>query len=91
MANKANMKKYCGGYDAYWTIDEHPTADEIGVFKDIEVFGTHNKGTTYNINHILKFQLLRCSEAANDFVYKFVGTYNNHCNDAMCGTDSIAG
>ena len=83
MANSCTMKKHCGGFDAYWTNATYPEA--VGTPKQIVVFGTHAKARGCYM-HILDFLVLRCSLGTPyDIIYKFIGTYNNRCDDAMCG------
>ena len=64
----------CGTKTPFWSDNAMPS--KVGVVKEIDIYGDASK--------LLVRPLLVVKCSSNDFVYRYVGEYNETCTMAMC-------
>ncbi|XP_067940137.1 uromodulin-like [Watersipora subatra] len=82
MLDSAPKYESCGSLWPYWTDAEMPT--DVGVVKRVEAFGVQDQ---FPKAYSSQIEVMRCSEAKNDFIYRHTGPYYDMCQSTYCGMD----
>ena len=90
--------KSCGSREPYWSDEEMPTHTGLPI-TNITMYSTHAE-TAYEAahnssncrDHPKPLQVIRCTSAKDDFIYKFYSDggadYHVYCINTFCGMDS---